>query len=132
LPPRKPREQASHLDQYLPYLILRWEDGCHNIAGLFRELVEQGYKGSYESVRDTLVRLLPQGRKNEASAASKAPPLPTSRQATFLFLRRPEKLRVEEQETLVKLRHINPEVDLAYDAGSAICPDVAHTRWRAP
>lgn len=97
-PERKPREQASHLDRYLPYLFQRWEGGCHNIAGLFRELVEQGYTGSYESVRDNLVRLLPAGRKNETSPTSKAPPLPTARQAAFLFLRHPEKLRVEEQE----------------------------------
>ncbi len=114
-PERKPREQASHLDRYLPYLFQRWEDGCHNIACLFRELVEQGYKGSYESVRDNLVRLLPTGRKNEASSSSKAPALATSRQAVFLFLRRPEKLRVEEQEQLCKLRQIHSEVDRAYD-----------------
>jgi transposase len=76
--------------------------------------VEQGFKGSYESVRDNLVRLLPTGRKNEASS-SKAPALATSRQAAFLFLRRPENLRVEEQETLVKLRQIHSEVDRAYD-----------------
>ncbi len=114
-PERKPREQASHLDRYLPYLFQRWEDGCHNMACLFRELVEQGYKGSYGSVRDNLVRLLPTGRKHEASSSSKAPALPSSRQAAFLFLHRPEKLRVEEQETLVKLRQIHPEVDRAYD-----------------
>jgi transcriptional regulator with XRE-family HTH domain len=97
-PERKPREQASHLDRYLPYLFGRWQDGCHNMACLFRELGEQGYKGSYESVRDNLVRLLPTGRKNAADSSSKAPALPTSRQAAFLFLHRPEKLRVEEQE----------------------------------
>jgi transposase len=114
-PERKPREQASRLDRYLPYLFERWEDGCHNLACLFRELVEQGYKGSYESVRDNLVRLLPTGRKHEAFSSSKAPALPASRQAAFLFLRRPEELRVEEQEQLGKLRQINPEVDLAYD-----------------
>jgi transposase len=114
-PERKPREQASHLDHYLPYLFQRWEDGCHNIACLFRELVERGYKGSYGSVYDNLVRLLLTGRKNEASSSSKAPALATSRQAAFLFLRRPEELREEEQERLSKLRQFNPEVDLAYD-----------------
>jgi transposase len=114
-PERKRREQASQLDRYLPYLILRWEDGCQNIACLFRELVERGYKGSYGSVYDNLVRLLPTGRKHEASSSSKAPALPTSRQAAFLFLRRPDELRVEEQEQLCKLRQIHPEVDLAYD-----------------
>jgi transposase len=114
-PERKPREQASHVDRYLPYLFERWEEGCHNIACLFRELVERGYKGSYESVRDNLVRLLPTGRKNAANALSKTSALPTSRQAAFLFLRRPEKLNVEELEQLCKVRQIDPEVDLAYD-----------------
>jgi transposase len=115
LPPRKPREQGSHLDRYLPYLFQRWEGGCHNIACLFRELGEQGYQGSYESVRDNLVRLLPTGRKNSASTSLQAPALATSRQAAFLFLRRPEKLRDFEQETLATLRQLHSEVDLAYD-----------------
>ncbi len=114
-PERKPREQGSHLDRYLPSLCQRWQDGCHNMASLYRELVEQGYKGSYESVRGNLIRLLPGGRKNPADSSSKAPVLPPSRQAAFLFLYRPEELRVEEQEQLGKLRQIHPEVDLAYD-----------------
>ena len=114
-PPRKPREQASHLDRYLPYLFGRWQDGCHNMACLYRELVEQGYQGSYESVRGTIIRLLPGGQKNPAASSSKAPALPPSRQAAFLLLRRPKQLRVQEQEQLGKLRQIHPEVDLAYD-----------------
>jgi len=114
-PERKPREQGSHLDRYLPSLFERWQDGCHNMASLYRALVEQGYKGSYESVRGTLVRLLPGGRKNSAGSPSKAPALPPSRQAAFLLLRRPEELRVEEQEQLVKLRQIHPAVDIAYE-----------------
>src|SRR5258708_3074292 len=85
-PERKPREQASHLDRYLPYLISRWQDGCHNIARLFRELTEQGYQGSYESVRHDLVRLLPTGRMKDAPPSSKMPALATPRQATFLLL----------------------------------------------
>ena len=85
------------------------------MARLFRELVAQGYKGSYESVRGTLLRLLPEERKTQASSSSKTPALVTSRQATFLLLRRPEELRAQEQETLVTLRQIHPEVDLAYD-----------------
>jgi transposase len=114
-PERKPREQTSQLDSYLPHLIQRWEDGCHNIARLFRELVEQGYQGSYESVRDHLVRLLPNGRKKATDSSSQTPVLPNSRQAACLFVRRTERLRVEEQETLAKLRQVHAEVDLAYD-----------------
>ena len=85
------------------------------MACLYRELKEQGYQGSYENVRGTLLRLLPGGRKNPADPESVAPVLPPSRQAAFLLLRRPEDLRVEEQEQLGQLRQIHPEVDLAYD-----------------
>ncbi len=114
-PERKPRAQGSHVDRYLPYLIQRWEDGCHTIAGLFRELEERGYKGSYASVRESIVRLLPAGRKNASDSFSKTAALATSRQAAFLFLRRLEKLTPEEQETLGTIRHLNAEVDLTYD-----------------
>lgn len=107
---------VSQLDPYLPYLQKRWEQGCHNMACLYRELVGKGYQGSYASVRDNLVRRLQfDGRKTPANFSSKAPALATPRQAAFLFLRRPEKLRGEERETLVKLRQIDPEVDRAYE-----------------
>ncbi len=106
---------VSQLDPYLPYLQKRWEQGCHNMACLYRELVEKGYQGSYASVRDNLVRRLPfDGRKAPASSSSRVPALATPRQAAFFFLRRPEKLSVQEQETLRKLCQIHPEVDLAY------------------
>jgi transposase len=41
----------------------------------------------------------------------------SSRQATWLFLRRPEELTTEEQQTLARLRNLDPEVDLAYEMG---------------
>lgn len=114
-PEKKPREQASQIDRYLPYLFERWEAGCHNMACLFRELVEQGYQGSYASVRIMLLRFFPGSCKPrvESTIEGRAPVLP--REATFLFLRRPEDLGLDEQETLTALRDLHPEVDLAYD-----------------
>lgn len=114
-PERKPREQGSHLDQYLPYLIRRWEQGCHNFVHLFHELKGQGYQGSYESIRDNMVRLLPEGRKfSPADEAQRKVPV-LSRQAAFLFLRQPETLKDEEQETLLTVCGLNPEVRLSYE-----------------
>jgi transposase len=107
---------VSRLDPYLPYIFQRWAQGCQNIAQLFRELEARGYRGSYASVHDNIVRRLQfDGRKTPTNASSKTTPLPTPRQAAFLFLRCPEKLRVQEQERLVKLCQINLEVNLAYD-----------------
>jgi transposase len=106
---------ASRLAPYLPYLFQRWESGCHNIVRLHQELMARGYKGSYASVRDHLVRRLPEGKKNSSYRNELSPaPLPP-RQATFLFLRRPEKLTPEEQADLLTLRQTHPEVNQTYD-----------------
>jgi len=113
-PERKPREQGSQVDRYLPYLRKRWEEGCHNMTRLFQELVQQGYKGSYASVRDNMIRLLPQGRKVSVTPSFKTPALPASREASFLFILRPLDLKSEEQEMLTRLRQLHPEADLAY------------------
>ena len=75
----------------------------------------RGYTHSYHSVHEQLVRLLPEGKKNAAQGAGLSPTPLSSRQATFLFLRRPEELEADEQETLSTLRHLHPEIDLAYD-----------------
>jgi hypothetical protein len=109
-PERKPREQSNLLDRYLPYVIERWGQGCHNIAQIYQELLTRGYKGSYASVYGNLVRYLPAGRKHAPGANGISPTPPLARQATFLFLRRPEELSVEEQETLLMLRQFHPEV----------------------
>lgn len=111
---RRPGPYVSRLDPYLPYLFRRWESGCHNIVCLHQELVEQGYKGSYASVRDHLIRRLPGGKKNACKGAKLSPvPLPV-RQVMFLFLRRPEDLDQEERGTILQLLQSHPEFDLTY------------------
>ena len=114
-PEQQPRQRMIGLDPHLPFLRERWEAGCHNIAQLYRELVARGYTKSYRSVYKRLVRLLPEGRKNAQKGANLSPTPLSSRQATFLFLRQTEELEKDEQETLVMLRQLHPEVDLAYD-----------------
>jgi transposase len=81
------------------------------MARLYRELTTKGYQGSYESVRN-LVNSLQQGDRH--APLQKETPL-SSRQATWVFLRRPEELTTEEQQTLARLRTLDPEVDLAYE-----------------
>jgi transposase len=114
-PEQQPRQRMMALDAHLPFLRQRWEAGCHNIAQLYRELVARGYTHSYHSVHEQLVRLLPEGKKNAAKGGDLSPTPLSSRQATFLFLRRSEELEADEQEALITLRHLHPEIDLAYD-----------------
>lgn len=126
-PEQQPRPRRTSLDPHLPQLAERWEAGCDTIAGLHRELVASGYSHSYDSVYRQLVRSLPEGQKRQyvrsPPEGQKEPLVPNqlprppvlARQAVFLFLRRPEELEEEEQETLNLLRHLHSEIDLAYD-----------------
>lgn len=105
---------VSRIDPYLPSLFQCWESGCHNMVRLHQEIVARGYKGSYASVRDHLIRRLPGGKKNTCKGAQLSPvPLPV-RQVMFLFLRRPEDLDQEERGTILQLRQSHPELDLTY------------------
>jgi transposase len=130
-PEQQPRPRKMELDSHLPYLSQRWEAGCHNSAELYRELVARGYTHSYWSVYEQLVRFLPEGRKNQ-EVPDQLPHAPVfARQAVFLFLRRPEELKIEEQETLELLRSLHTEVDQTYLLVQQFARDSADTHWRA-
>jgi DNA-binding transcriptional regulator YiaG len=115
-PERKPREQSNLLDRSLPYVVDRWEQGCHNMTQISQELLARGYKGSYASVYGNLVRHFPSGRKHASGTdrISPAPPACTTSDLSRAS-HRSEKLSNEEQETRRMLRQFHPEVDLAYD-----------------
>ncbi len=106
--------RKTGVDIHPPYLRERWEAGCHNMAQLYRELLERGYTQSYQSMHDQLLRLLPEGKKNAVKTCNLSPPPLSSKSAAFLFLRRSEDLEADEQETLITLRHLDPEIELAY------------------
>ena len=45
-PPERRRPRSSRrrlLEPYEPYLLRRWQEGCHNRSRLFREIRDQGY-----------------------------------------------------------------------------------------
>jgi transposase len=113
-PERKPREQSSQLDPYRSYVQKRRSEGYHNLMGIYRELQAQGYQGSYENVR---VQFADPSQKGGAKRGARFPSqeaLPSSRQASWLFLCRPEELTAKEQATVARLRQFHPEVDQAY------------------
>jgi len=66
-------------------------------------------------MHDQLLRLLPEGKKNAVKACNLSPTPLSSKSAAFLFLRRLEELEADEQETLITLRQLDPEIEMAYD-----------------
>jgi len=111
-PPPRPayKRRASVLDPYVPYLVARWREGCHNGKQLYREIRERGYRNSEEiCVRFTaqLRRAEAQGKPissvPRARAGSVAGLSPTAKNVAALFMRHEEKLDKEQEEYLQRL-----------------------------
>ena len=126
IPYSRPRKQRPRLlDPYKAYVLSRWHQGCHNGAQLERERKAKGYKGSGRAMYRYLETLEPSGvssHKRRSSSAKRPtenlPPNPllalSASQATWLFFRKEEDLKPEEQENLRQLRQASPDLETAY------------------
>jgi transposase len=99
------------LDAFKPYILKRWNEGCHNAAQLFREIHEQGFAGKPTTVRD-FVRQLRQAsglppkarrQKGKSLGANLARRPPTLRSLTWSIVRRPEERTVDDERLLTQL-----------------------------
>ena len=110
-PPRRAyKRKKSVLDPYVPYLLRRWNEGCHNGKKLYREIRQRGYQNSEEICARFTAQLrraeargkspssVPRARKNSVAGLS-----PTSKNVAALFMRREEKLTSEQKEYLKRL-----------------------------
>jgi transposase len=111
-PPPRPayKRRASVLDPYIPYLVSRWNEGCHNSKKLYREIRERGYQNSEETCTHFVAQLrraeadgkppssVPRARRGSVAGLS-----PTSKNIAALFMRREEWLSEEQKEYLSRL-----------------------------
>lgn len=112
-PPRRAyKRKKSVLDPYVPYLVQRWNEGCHNGKRLYREIRERGYQNSEEicarftaQLRRAQARGKPPSSVPRARRSSVAGLSPTSKNVAALFMRREEKLSGEQKEYLGRLCH---------------------------
>lgn len=120
---RRKRQRARLIDPYKSYLFKRWQQGCRSGAQLERELRAKGYKGSQHGVYRSLQTLkasTPAASKHQraskrASSSQLGPLLTLSvSEATWLFFRKAEDFKPEEQEDLRQLRQASPDLEVAY------------------
>jgi transposase len=124
LPERQRRADRgrSSLTPYHAYLLARWNAGHRDTVRLFRELQQRGYAGSYPTVARYAQRLR-QAQGQAPRQRRPRQPLPavvepaarhlTARRATWLVLRRPERLDQDEAGQLAQLQAQHPEVAAA-------------------
>jgi transposase len=123
----------SVLRPYKDYLVQRWNDGCLTARRLFREIQEQGYAGSYNTVAQYTQRLrqaqgLPPRqrtpRQPRPEVVEPQTPALTPRGATWLILKREEKREADDQQQTAQLQGQHDElaeaIDLAQDLAELV------------
>jgi transposase len=137
---RQPRPRRRIIDPYVPYLVQRWNEGCHNGMRLWREIREQGFTAGSSNVWRFLAELRREaaaGRPVDTPARRRSQPTPTARQVAILFLRRPSDLTGQQQAYLTALREQDAAVATAYRLTQAFATMVRERQgerldaWRA-
>lgn len=136
------RKKPSHFDAYAPYVLQRWQQGCHNGLQLWREIQVLGYRHSARMVYQFLqplragdLPLLPTTSMEQKKPVPRkevpgpAPsPLDTlsARQVVWLFVRQFTELDSDEQETLSLLRQRSQRAETIYQLTQAFVQMVRH------
>jgi transposase len=133
LPERTRRRDGGHsvLNPYKPYLLERWNAGCHDALRLYGELQQRGYPGSYPTVARDAQRLR-QAQGQAPRQQRRRPTLPvvaephqrllTARQAAWLVVRHEEQRTKDETQELAQLRAQHAEVAEAIDLAQDFAP----------
>lgn len=120
------RRRPSPLDTYASYLRRRWEEGEQRGVKLYQELLEKGYTGSERAVHRYLGRWRSPRTDKDAPSPRKHRPRKTApppgpfdecqaKQAVWLYMRTPEKLKATEKEQLAFLKRVHPSLETAYE-----------------
>jgi transposase len=118
-PPQRKRHtvhgQRRVIAPYEPYLLRRWEEGCHTATVLWREIQAQGFAHSLTNVQRFVAQLRrdgapPAGRPRTALTHPHGPP---PRQVASLLLRRPERRTNEQRAYLKHLSAADPAIATA-------------------
>ena len=103
---------ASAIDPSRSYLLKRWQEGCRKGSVLSRELKTQGSHGSERAVSRFLAFLQAQSSLPGESAGLF--PSLSSKQTTWLLVKKPSELDEEEQQVLSFLRQASTTAETAY------------------
>jgi transposase len=106
------RRHRSRFDAYAAYVQQRWDDGCHNIQQIWREIKAQGYPHSDRALRAHLEPLRGRVKADfpEASSLDRF----SAKEAVWLFLRPINDLDEKEQKELATIRQISETAETIY------------------
>jgi transposase len=132
----RPGRHQSKLDPYKDYLHQRMQEGQRNATHLVADLREQGYRGGSTIVRDYLRKVSGQPawreayhQKKQAGGLASQDQL-SAREAAWLFVCNPRKLKLRQVRQLDPLRRFEEELErvsqLRQDFRVMITPRCSH------
>jgi Transposase len=98
--------RPSMLDEFKPYLHEQFTAGITNVSALFRQIREQGYRGSRGTVADYLAPF-----RTVGAAPPATPAAPKVRHVTSWMLHHPDDLDDEQHLQLKQVRTACPHLD---------------------
>jgi transposase len=105
--------KPSIIEQYLPYLKLRWEQGCYNVRQLYREIKKRGYNASRVNLYRYLKpwrSMLPEELKRLRARPCFSPLSP--KEVAWLLIKAEKDLDKDEQAYLTMILNLSPEIKL--------------------
>ncbi len=99
------------LAKFKPYLLKRWNEGCHNAIQLYREIKSQGYAGEVTMVRKFTQQLrkasgIPPKVRNQPGAPLEGDPtqqIPSLRSLSWFIMKREEKRTEDDEKKLAQI-----------------------------
>ncbi len=102
----------SRFDAYEAYVKQRWDEGCHNIEQLWREIKAQGYPHSDRALRKHLEPLC--GKEQADFPDASCLDHFSAKKAMWLFIRRFKDLEEEERGELATIRQASETAETLY------------------
>lgn len=116
----------SVLDDYKPYLLDRFREGCTDAARLTDEIIAMGYRGSDKTVRRYL-----HPYRSSLHIQPVSSTVPTVRDVTGWLTRRPDRLDDVEQSRLARLLAHSPALAAPRTLVGAFADMMVHRRGAA-
>ena len=119
------RPRGSALNKYLPYIHRRFGEGCDNATGIWREIVEQGYKGKEAIVRRYVGRLRERVKGLSTTEQVKLEGFestfrdPSPRSTAWWLLKEERDLKEDERAFVDQLNRLCPEMVKVRELGQS-------------
>ena len=106
---------ASLVDPFRPYLDRRWREGCRNTRQLWREIMTDGYKGSFATLARWAapLRSAAPTDNSEPAAVPPAAPRPSRRRCAWLLGCERDDLTAAERSYVERLTGAEPALAAA-------------------